>query len=125
MENSQRFALGSEESDWKISAMRASPAKEVEMSKSIFRVLGLVVLLGSLFAFGGMKEASAEVSVNINIGPRRSWSLSLPGVVMIPGSLVYFVPQPDIDIFFTMGTGGLRGEASGTVQGPTTDRGES
>ena len=59
--------------------MRASPAKEVEMSKSIFRVLVLVVLLGALFAFGGTKEALAEVSVNINIGPPPIVVVEPPG----------------------------------------------
>ena len=103
MENSQRFALGSEESDWKVSAMRALPDKEVEMSQSIFRVLGIVVLLGSLFAFGGTKEASAEVSVNINIGPPPIVVVAPPGVVMIPGLQVYFVPQLEFDVFFYNG----------------------
>lgn len=103
METSQRFVLGGEESDWKISAMRASPAKEVEMSKSIFRVLGLVVLLGALFAFRGTKEALAEVSVNINIGPPPIVVVEPPEIVMMPGLQVYFVPQLEFDVFFYNG----------------------
>ena len=37
------------------------------MRKSIYTVLGLAVLFGALFAFGGTKEASAQVQVNIDI----------------------------------------------------------
>ena len=40
-------------------------------------MLGLVVLFGALFAFGETKEASAEVRININLAPRRSWRHSV------------------------------------------------
>lgn len=70
------------------------------MRKSIFGVLGVVVLIGALFAFGGTKEALAEVNVNINIGPPPIVVAEPPAVVMVPGSPVFFVPIPDIDIFF-------------------------
>jgi hypothetical protein len=70
------------------------------MRKSIYRVLGLVVFIGALSGFGGTKEASAEVNVNINIGPPPIVVAEPPAVVMIPGSPVFFVPVPDIDIFF-------------------------
>jgi hypothetical protein len=83
--------------------MRSSAAREVEMRKSIYGVLGAVVLIGALFAFGGTKEASAEVNVNINIGPPPIVVPEPPEVVLIPGSPVLFVPIPDIDIFFYEG----------------------
>jgi len=73
------------------------------MSKSIFRMLGLVVLLGALFAFGETKEASAEVSININLGPPPIVVAEPPEVVMIPGLQVYFVPQLEFDVFFYNG----------------------
>lgn len=60
-------------------------AKEAGMRKNVCGVLGLVVLLGMLFAFGGMKKASAEVQVNINLGPPPIQFVEPPEVVMIPG----------------------------------------
>jgi hypothetical protein len=83
--------------------MRPSAAREVEMRTSIYGVLGLVALLGALFGFGGTKEAPAEVNVNINIGPPPIVVAEPPEVVMIPGSPVFFVPIPDIDVFFYNG----------------------
>lgn len=83
--------------------MRPVAAREKEMKKSIYGMLGVFVLIGALFAFGGTKEASAEVNVNINIGPPPIVVSEPPEVVMIPGSMVYFVPLPDIDVFFHNG----------------------
>lgn len=83
--------------------MRPFSAKEAEMRNGVYGVLGLFVLIGSLFAFEGTKEASAEVNVNINLGPPPIVVAEPPEVVMIPGSMVYFVPLPDIDIFFYNG----------------------
>ncbi len=87
----------------KIAVMRLSAAKEVEMRKSIYGVLGLAVLLGALFALVGTKEALAEVHVNINIGPPPIVVAEPPEVVLVPRSQVYFVPQPEIDVFFYNG----------------------
>jgi hypothetical protein len=104
--------LGSEKSlarhsiEWKwcICACKGTGiSKEVEMSKSIFGILGLVVLLGALFAFGETKEASAEVNININLGPPPIVVAEPLEVVLIPGSRVYFVPHPEIDVFFYNG----------------------
>lgn len=83
--------------------MRPVAAREEEMRKSIYRVLGLLVFIGALFAFEATKEASAQVSVNINIGPPPIVAAAPPEVVMVPGSAVFFVPMPDIDVFFYSG----------------------
>jgi len=83
--------------------MRPVAAREEEMRKSIYGVLGLFVLIGALFAFVGTKEASAQVSVNINIGPPPIVAAAPPEVVGIPGSAVFFVPMPDIDVFLYNG----------------------
>lgn len=83
--------------------MRLSAAREVEMRESIYKVLGPVVLLGALFALGGTKEALAEVHVNINIGPPPIVVAEPPELVLVPRSQVYFVPQPEIDVFFYNG----------------------
>ena len=63
----------------------------------------MAILLGVMFALGGTKEALAEVHVNINIGPPPIVVAEPPEVVFIPGSQVYFVPQPEIDVFFYNG----------------------
>jgi len=73
------------------------------MSKIIYRVLGMTVLLGTLFALGGAKEVLSEVQVNINIGPPPIVAAEPPEVVFIPRAEVYFVPHPEIDVFFYNG----------------------
>ena len=74
--------------------------KEFEMRKRNYGVFGMTILLGTLFALGGMNEALAEVQVNINIGPPPIVVAEPPEVVFIQRSQVYFVSHPEIDIFF-------------------------
>jgi hypothetical protein len=83
--------------------MRFLTAKELEMKKSIHGILGLFVLFGALLLPGGTKEVVAEVQVNVNLGPPPIVVAAPPELVMVPRSLVYFVPDPDIDIFFYNG----------------------
>jgi len=79
-------------------------ANEVEMRKSIYSVLGLTILLCVLFAFWEVKEAAtADVQLNINLGPPPIVVIEPPVVVMIPNSKICFVPDPKIDIFFYSG----------------------
>ncbi len=66
-------------------------------------VTGLAALLGALFALGGTREASAEVQVNINLGPPPIVVAEPPEVVLVPRTQVYFVPHPEIDVFFYNG----------------------
>jgi hypothetical protein len=54
-------------------------------------------------AVGFSKPALAEVNVNINLGPPPIMVSAPPAVVMIPGSQVHFVPDPNIDVFFYSG----------------------
>ena len=70
------------------------------MRKNVCGVLGLSVLLVALCALGWTKMASAEVNVNINLGPPPIVVAEPPEVVMIPGAGVYFVPGLDFDVFF-------------------------
>jgi hypothetical protein len=64
-----------------------------------------------LAAIGFSAPAQAEVSVNINLGPPPIVVSAPPGVVMIPQTQVYFVPDPHIDVFFYGGYwGSPRGE---------------
>lgn len=75
-------------------------AKERRMRKNVYEVLGLAVLFGVLFAFGGTKMVSAEVNVNINLGPPPIQVTEPQEVVLIPNSRVYFVPGLEFDVFF-------------------------
>jgi hypothetical protein len=72
------------------------------MRKQICQVWGLALAIpvGVLFIFGQANEAAAEVNVSINLGPPPIVVAAPPHVVMIPGSQVYFVPHPEIDVFF-------------------------
>ena len=60
-------------------------------------------VLGVLLMPFGMRDASAGVSVNINLGPPPIFAPAPPEVVMIPGSSIYFVPNLNIDVFFYNG----------------------
>ncbi len=51
-------------------------------------------------AMGISEPAQAEVSVSINLGPPPIVVAEPPALVMIPQSQVYFVPDPQIDVFF-------------------------
>jgi len=51
-------------------------------------------------AIGLSEPARAEVSVSINLGPPPIVVAEPPGVVLIPQSQVYFVPDPQVDVFF-------------------------
>ena len=73
------------------------------MRKMICDTLGPPVILGLLLTLGGTQGARADVRVNINLGPPPIVVAEPPGVVLIPGSQVFFVPEPEIDIFFYNG----------------------
>ena len=72
------------------------------MRKNVCGVLGLSVLLGALCALGWTKMASAEVRVNINLGPPPIVVAAPPEVVVMPGG-ISFVPGLDFDVFFYNG----------------------
>ena len=68
------------------------------MRKSIHGLLVLSVLIALLFALGGIKEASAQVQVNVNIvAPTPLQFAAPPDVYVIPSgiSYVYMVPNYD------------------------------
>ncbi|MBN1547178.1 MAG: collagen-like protein [Syntrophaceae bacterium] len=66
--------------------------------KSICGVWGFVILLGAIVIFGGMKEVSAQVNINFNLG-----STPPQEVVAAPND-VYFVPdQSAADVFYNNG----------------------
>lgn len=69
------------------------------MKKYINRILGLFVLSGALLLPGVVKDAVAQVQVNVNLGPPPIQVAQPPAVVMVPRSRVYFVPDPNIDVF--------------------------
>ncbi|HBA55305.1 hypothetical protein [Syntrophorhabdus aromaticivorans] len=73
------------------------------MKKGINVILGMAVLLGVLTALGGAREATAQVQINVNLGPPPIVAAEPPTMVLVPHSQVYFVPEPDVDIFFYKG----------------------
>ena len=66
-----------------------------------FRCLLAGVAIAAGIGLSG--PARAEVNVNINLGPPPIVVSEPPAVVMIPGSQVHFVPDPNIDVFFYNG----------------------
>lgn len=69
------------------------------MKKNIYGILGLLVLFGALLLYGWIKEAVAQVEVNVNLGPPPITVAAPPAVVMVPNSRVYYVPDPNVDVF--------------------------
>jgi len=67
-------------------------------SRLVFRGLLTVGVIVAAIGFSG--SAQAGVSVNINLGPPPIVVSEPPAVVMVPGSQVHFVPDPQIDVFF-------------------------
>ena len=53
-----------------------------------------------LLALAPTPHAFAGAQININIGPPPIVVAAPPAVVLIPGSEIYFVPHPEIDVFF-------------------------
>ena len=73
------------------------------MRKTFFGAIGMAVLFGALFVPGGIGDASAEVSVSINLGPPPIVVAEPPAMVLVPRTQIYFVPGRDIDVFFYAG----------------------
>jgi hypothetical protein len=69
------------------------------MKKCINRILVLYVLFGAMLFAGWTKEAVAQINVNVNLGPPPITVAAPPAVVMVPNSRVYYVPDPNIDVF--------------------------
>lgn len=70
------------------------------MRKGWFGTIGLAVLFCAMSGLAGPTAARAEVSVSINIGPPPIVVAEPPAVVLVPRTQVYYVPDPDIDVFF-------------------------
>jgi hypothetical protein len=73
------------------------------MRRGICRVLTLILIAGVFCAFGTVKDATAGVEVSVNIGPPPIVVAEPPEVVLMPGTGVYYVPQPEVDVFFYNG----------------------
>jgi len=67
-------------------------------SGSGFRCLLAGAAIAAVMGFS--EPARAEVSVSINIGPPPIVVAEPPTVVLVPQSKVYFVPDPQVDVFF-------------------------
>jgi hypothetical protein len=76
----------------------------MEMMPHMIKEIWLVVLLGTLIAFGGIKDSRAAVE-DEPIGKVLP-PVKLHGphpVVMIPGTYVYRIPEIDVSILFYEG----------------------
>jgi len=65
-----------------------------------FRCLLSGAAIAAAILFSDPARAEVSVGVNINLGPPPIVVSAPPAVVMIPGSQVHFVPDPQIDVFF-------------------------
>jgi len=68
-----------------------------------FRGMVLVSLLVAAAVLGGTGAAQAGVNVNVNIGPPPIVAAEPPGMVWVPQTQVFFVPDPQLNIFFYSG----------------------
>jgi len=67
------------------------------------RLASLGAAVALLAAAAGPAPARAEVNVNVNIGPPPVVVQEPPEVVVIPRTMVYFVPGVSVDLFFYRG----------------------
>jgi hypothetical protein len=63
-----------------------------------FRCLLAGTAIAAAMGFSG--PARAEVNVDIHLGPPPIVVAEPPALVVVPNSQVYFVPDPQIDVFF-------------------------
>lgn len=74
------------------------------MRQCICVVSILIMSFGMFFSLGGAKEAAAQVRVDVNIGPPPPYVMAAPpAMVVIPGTYVYAVADPNADILFYNG----------------------
>ena len=71
--------------------------------KERFASVAVSAVLAVLYLCGLAGSASAEINVNLNIGPPSVVVAEPPVVVLIPGSGVYFVPDGGANLFFHAG----------------------
>ncbi len=72
------------------------------MKNQFLKKLGLALLV--LFGFLLPGSGKAEVSVNINIPLPGFVFPAPPGLIVIPGTYVYYPPDASIDVFFFRGS---------------------
>ena len=65
-----------------------------------FRCLLAGVVIAAAIGLSEPARAEVSVGININLGPPPIVVAAPPAVVMIPQTQVYFVPDPQIDVFF-------------------------
>lgn len=71
--------------------------------KERFSSVAVSAVLAVLFLFSLPGSATAEINVNLNIGPPPVVVVEPPEVVLIPGAGVYFVPDGGANLFFHAG----------------------
>ncbi len=73
------------------------------MAKGVYAAISIIAVLGLLAVPGGMREAAGQVQVNINLGPPPVVVGEPSAMVLVPGSRVYYVPEPGVDVFYYNG----------------------
>ncbi len=73
----------------------------MEISRLLFALT--IAGLALLMLPGAVPQAFSEVGISINIGPPPVVVAEPPEVVLIPDSRVYYVPDPELDVFFYSG----------------------
>lgn len=72
------------------------------MKKFLFLIFGFVAVL-VIFSVIAPSTSRAEVNVNITVPLPGLFFPGPPGLVVVPGSYVYYPPEADVDIFFYHG----------------------
>lgn len=73
------------------------------MKKIYSWMVGFAVLFGALSGTVGLREAGADVDVQVNIGAPAVVVDEPDEIIFMPGYGVYFVPDGEYDIFFYNG----------------------
>jgi hypothetical protein len=76
----------------------------MDMMTHMLKEIGLVALLGTLIAIGGIKDSKAAIEDELNGKVLPPVTLHGPHpVVMIPETYIYRIPDIDVSIFFYEG----------------------
>lgn len=73
------------------------------MRRRLIGLAGTFAVAAVIFLAGAVPTASAEVNVNINVGPPAFVVHEPPEMVVVPRTMVYFAPGVEVELLFYRG----------------------
>lgn len=73
------------------------------MENRIWGILGAAIIAVGIYTTGVKVEAAVKINVEVNLGPPVVMVDEPPEIVFVPGLGIYYVPDPELEIFFYEG----------------------